>query len=199
MRIRTPIRTIPQTTSESSQAPLYSGHLLILALLGAGCTYGPPELHPTIANHVMAPGAPRVAFALLATRSRAATGLSTFPDGGVAMVLNEAAAVYLCDTLSLRVDRPWQMDRPAAFKSGFGPWMGPWTVDGIYFSVRGDTTPTIDPAAFRRIDYLLGREGVDSGYTEPPPGPATSEPQRCAEAVRQAALADPPFTLGPDR
>jgi hypothetical protein len=162
-------------------------------LLLAGCTHGPPELHIAVANHAMAPDGRRVGFAVHALRSRQATGLSAFPDGGVPLVLNEGVAIYLCDTATLKVDRVWQQDRPQAFRSGFGPWMGPWTEQGIYFSVRGYTTTTTDPAAFRRVDYLLGREGIDSGVTEPPLGPSTPEPTRCAEVVRRTAEAEPPF------
>lgn len=172
---------------------------MVILMPTTGCTYGQPLLHIAIANHVMAPDSGRTAFAVHAIRLREATGLAAFPDGGVPLVLNEGVAVYLCDLATLKVDRVWQQDRPARFRSGFGPWVGPWTKDGIYFSVRGYTTSTTDPAAFRRIDYRLGREGLDSSVTVPPLGAATSEPARCAQAVRQAAEAGPPFEPETDR
>ena len=172
-------RTRQATTSDPSHEQLIAWpHRVtgaVTALVIAACTYGVPEVRVTITNHVMAPSGARVAFAVHAIRSRAPTGLSAFPDGGVALVLNEGAAIYVCDTATLKVERIWQMDRPAEFRSGFGPWIGPWTQAGLYLSTSGYTTSTTDPAAFRRHDYLFRTDGtVDSGVERPARRPAST-------------------------
>lgn len=149
-----------------------------------GCTYGPMRTDVRIANHVFAPGGGEAAFALLATRYRPPTGLSTFPDGGTPLVFVEEASVYTCDTLTGAFRQIWRALRPGTIRSGFTPWLGPWTESGLYVSLRGYGTTTTDPAAFRRINYLIHPTGeVDSGVTEPALGLATSEPAECAQAV----------------
>ena len=169
-----------------------------VALLLGACSYGPPRLELRIANHAFAPITPVAAFAVYAAWLRPPTGLSRFPDGGRPRVLTEAAAVYSCDTVNLAVRRIWRIDRPAAIRSGFGPWLGPWTREGLYVSLRGYSTTTSDQSAFRRLNYRLDSTGraepVDS---EPPSGAATSEPARCAAQVLAAARADPPARRTP--
>ena len=163
-----------------------------VALLVA-CTYGPPRTDVRITNHALAPTGPGAAFAVYAIRYRPPTGISTFPDGGTPLVLAEGAAVYTCDTLTRAVHQVWRAPRPAAIRSGFTPWLGPWTAAGIFASVRGYATTTTVPAAFVRVNYLIRPGvGIDSGVTEPPLGAATSEPAGCARAVLDQARADPP-------
>lgn len=164
------------------------------------CTYGPPELQVVIENHVASHRDAEFAFAVRFSWVRRPTGLSSFPDGGRWRTLNEAAAVYICDTLSLDVERLWQARRPGEIRSTFRPWMGPWTDDGIYVSLRGNRRPGSDRATFVRYDYLVDQEGRARSVTqEPPRQPATSEPQGCAARVLQAAEIEHLSVVGPPK
>lgn len=169
--------------------------IVILFLMNA-CTYGPPRLAIRITNHTMSPTAPVTAFAVHATWLRDPTGLSAFPDGGRPRVLAEAAALYTCDTLARTVQRVWRGDRPPEIRSGFTPWLGPWSTEGLYFSLSGYTTSTTVASAFRRWSFRLSPAGrLETGVQQPAPGFATSEPAACAAAVLAAARADPPARL----
>jgi hypothetical protein len=175
--------------------------LVIISTLGTSavaCTYGPPELQVSIANHVTRRSDALFAFAVHYAWVRRPTGLSAFPDGGRWRTLNEAGAVYTCDTLSLAVERLWQSDRPDGIRSGFEPWMGPWTEDGLYVSLRGYRGQGPDRATFVRLDYVIdsaGRATTVAG--EPPRGPATSEPRQCAAEVLDLARQEHLSVVGP--
>ncbi|MDH3455387.1 MAG: hypothetical protein OER90_00980 [Gemmatimonadota bacterium] len=161
---------------------------ILLGMSVPACTYGPPELQITIANHVARRTDQQFAFAVRFTWVRRPTGLSTFPDGGRWRTLNEAGAVYICDTLSLDVKRLWHADRPAEIRSAFEPWMGPWTEDGVYFSLRGYRRPGPDRSTLVRHDYLIDSAGrANAVADEPPRKPATSQPQTCASRVLELA------------
>ncbi|MES2303862.1 MAG: hypothetical protein V4558_00025 [Gemmatimonadota bacterium] len=163
------------------------------ALLLLGCSYGAPKLELRIANHANAYTGPVSAFAVYSAWVRPPTGLSTFPDGGKPMVLAEAAAVYLCDTVTVEVHRLWRVDKPAQVRSGFTPWLGPWDRDGIHVSLRGYRSLTTDPVAAYRVNYRLDSVGVASVIIDEPPfDAATSEHVACAEAVIAAAERAPP-------
>jgi hypothetical protein len=169
---------------------------VVILLLMNACTYGPPRLVIQITNHTMSPTAPVTAFAVHASWVRDPTGLSAFPDGGKARVLADAAALYTCDTLSRTVRRVWRGDRPPEIRSGFTPWLGPWSTEGLYFSLSGYSTSTTVQSEFRRSVFRLTSDGrLETGVKEPAPGFATSEPAACAAAVLTAARADPPARL----
>ena len=169
---------------------------IVILLLTNACTYGPPRLAVRITNHTMSPTAPVTAFAVHASWLRDPTGLSAFPDGGRARVLAEAAALYTRDTLPGTVQRVWRGDRPPEIRSGFTPWLGPWSTEGLYFSLSGYTTSTTVTSAFRRWSFRLSPEGrLEAGVQQPARGFATSEPAACAAAVLTAARADPPARL----
>lgn len=147
-------------------------------------------------NHQFSAMDPLVAFAVHAAWVRPPTGISTFPDGGSPRILAEAAAVYTCDTLAQTVRRVWRVDRPTEIRSGFAPGLGPWSPEGLYVSLRGYSTTTSEPSAFRRTNYRLDPDGrVEPGVVEPERGVATSEPAECAAAVLAVARADPPARL----
>lgn len=176
-------------------ASVHLSSIVILFLMNA-CTYGPPRLVIQITNHTMSPTAPVTAFAVHATWLRDPTGLSAFPDGGSPRVLTEAAALYTCDTLARTVQRVWRGDRPPEIRSGFTPWLGPWSTEGLYFSLSGYSTSTTVTSAFRRWSFRISPEGrLETGVQPPAPGFATSEPAACAAAVLAAARADPPARL----
>ncbi len=165
---------------------------LTVAAVYPGCTYGPPELQLSIANHVASGSDATLAFAVQFGWVRRPTGLSTFPDGGRWRTLKEAAAVYTCDTLSLDVKLLWQTDRPDVIRSGFEPWMGPWTEDGLYVSLRGYRGQGPDRATFVRFDYAIDSAGQATAVVdEPPRRPATSEPRQCAARVDRYSAAPP--------
>ncbi len=170
--------------------------LLLLAL--AACTHGPPQLDLEVTGQAFTPIGGFTAVAVKATWRRPPTGLSTFPDGGRSLVLAEAGAIYQCDTNSLAVTRLWRADRPTTIRSEFSPWVGPWTDDGLYLSLRGNrhTTTQADGSGQLRFDFLLRTDGtVDSTVTPPPLGPATSEHRPCTDAALAAARAAPPARL----
>lgn len=169
---------------------------VVILLLVNACTYGPPRLVIQITNHTMSPTAPVAAFAVHASWIRDPTGLSAFPDGGSPRFLADAAALYTCDTLARTVRRVWRGDRPPEIRSGFTPWLGPWSTEGLYFSLSGYSTSTTVTSSFRRSVFRLTPDGrVETGVHEPTPGFATSEPAACATAVLTAARADPPARL----
>jgi hypothetical protein len=171
-------------------------YLAAFPLLLSACTYGAPRLSVQITNHTVSQTMPVAAFAVHAIWLRDPTGLSTFPDGGKPRVLTEAAALYTCDTLVGSARRVWRGDRPPEIRSGFTPWLGAWSAEGLYFSLRGYATSTMVASAFRRLDFRLTPEGrLETGVREPTRGPATSEPTACAAAVLTAARADPPARL----
>jgi hypothetical protein len=156
------------------------------------CTYGPPHLDTKIENHAISPDSQLAAYAVHSIVRRPPTGLSAWPDGGVAKVLAEAGAVYVCDAKNSTIRRLWRGDRPDSIRSAFSIWLGPWTTDGIYFSLRGEATPTTTGSSVRLQYRINPRGGLDSGVVEPPLGAATPRPTGCDDAVRQAATADPP-------
>jgi hypothetical protein len=161
----------------------------------AACTYGPPRLEVKLENHRAGADTSITAFAVHATWLRDPTGISKWPDGGVAKVLAEAGAVYVCNARDKTTRRLWRADRPDEVKSSYTPWLGPWDSTGLYFSVRGITTKTSDGAPFRRNYRINRRGGLDSNVVEPALGAATSANQECEDAVRAAATADPPAKL----
>ncbi len=162
------------------------------------CTYGPPELHVTVANHAPQREDARFAFAVHYAWMRRPTGLSTFPDGGRWRVLAEAAAVYICDTLSLETGRLWTATPPANMRSGFTPWMSEWTRNTVWVSLRGYRTRDRTPDVFERIDYRIDSTGQATVSTEPPPyGPATSRPPQCEDEVLARARAEHVDVIGP--
>ena len=167
-----------------------------VALLLSGCSYGPPRLEIRLTNHVRAADRPVAAFAVYAAWVQPPRGLATFPDGGRPRILSESAAVYACDTLTLELHRLWRVDRPPSIHSGFGPWLGPWSAEGLYVSLRGYAREESDPNAAIRLNYRIDGSGsVTEGAVEPPLGAATSEPGRCAESVLNAARNDPPARI----
>ncbi len=171
---------------------------LVFALGISACTYGPPELGKRVTNHVARGEDAQFAFAVRLAWMRRPTGLSAFPDGGRWKVLAEAAAVYTCDTLSLRTTRIWNAPRPETIRAGFEPWMGPWDADGIYVSLRGYRRPGPDHATLERFDYLIdASRRVRPAGPEQPRGPATSRPQRCEELVIELAESDHLAIVGP--
>jgi hypothetical protein len=176
-----------------------AGGLLVAAGMATpACTYGPPELQISNRNHVARRSDAQFAFAVRLSWVRRPTGISTFPDGGRWRTLNEAGAVYVCDTLSLDVTRLWSVERPAEIRSAFEPWMGPWTEDGVYFSVRGYRERGPDRATFVRFDWVIDPAGgVTAVADEPPRKPATSEPQACAGRVLEQAREEHLSVVGP--
>jgi hypothetical protein len=165
---------------------------LLLILFATACTYGPPRLDTRIENHAISPDSQLAAYAVHSIVVRPPTGLSAWPDGGVAKVLAEAGAIYVCDAKNSTIRRLWRGDRPAAIRSAFSVWLGPWTSEGVYFSLRGESTPTTTGSTVR-VQYRINpRGGLDSNIVEPPLGAATPRPAGCDDAVRNAATIDPP-------
>ncbi len=169
-----------------------------MLLILPACTYGPPELQVTIANHAPSREDARFAFAVHYAWMRRPTGLSTFPDGGRWLILREAAAVYLCDTRSLETTRIWQADPPEPMRSGFTPWMSEWEGNRVWVSLRGYRTTMHTPEMFARIDYVIDSTGDATVATGPPPyGPATSRPPRCETRVLELAREEHVDVIGP--
>jgi hypothetical protein len=71
--------------------------LTLIALLLAGCDHGPPESLATIADYDTPP-ANQVTIALRSFEvSRPARGLSAFPDGGIAIAVDQGVEVNVCE------------------------------------------------------------------------------------------------------
>lgn len=169
-----------------------------LALALTACTYGPPELQVAVANHAPQRHDARFAFAVHYAWMQRPTGLSTFPDGGRWRVLAEAAAIYVCDTVTLDTRRLWKAERPASMPSGFTPWMSEWEDDAVWVSLRGYRSTAHTPDTFERIDYRIDATGRAVAATDPPPyGPATSRPPRCEATVLELARDEHPAVIGP--
>jgi hypothetical protein len=70
-------------------------YIIVLAL--SGCTYGPKEVHSHITNILRPPGTRTLAVMVVRQELQSPTGISQFPDGGVARILSQEAIIYLCD------------------------------------------------------------------------------------------------------
>lgn len=70
---------------------------LLVYLLVTACTYGPEEERATISQIVRVGDSYRALIVIQYERFQQATGLTAFPDGGKARVLERRARVYLID------------------------------------------------------------------------------------------------------
>ena len=108
----------------------------IVAVL-QGCTHGSPTQLVRVPNVALSPDGAFLGAIVMAERSRPATGLAAFPDGGVPQVLAQRADLYVVDlrgdSLLFRGDVvPSERHRVA-----FSPWLVGWKGDRLYFRITG--------------------------------------------------------------
>ena len=70
---------------------------LAVGMLMSACTYGPEEMRSTIGQIVRIADSPEALVVVAFERFRPPVGLSAFPDGGKARVLERWARLYLID------------------------------------------------------------------------------------------------------
>lgn len=191
--------------------------LLAVALLVAGCTYGPPEERHRVESVFRVPDTHRVLVAVSHVRYRPPTGLSRFPDGGVPRYLEKKVTVHAGD---VSVPRLTTLDTLPAPRSvwqgldvGFRGWDGrhaylqlhgcPAGRDGCFgrsgdsivsvsrgvpFRVRPDARP-------ERVDAVPGGGGLPGQSLAPMPGERsyTRVRSRLAEGVEARTEPGAPF------
>lgn len=74
--------------------------LLLLAMLGSGCTYE-NEIQTTeeYSNMSRSPDGRRYVFLYHVIRYRRPSGINTFPDGGIPLYLEDRIVLMLCDAM----------------------------------------------------------------------------------------------------
>jgi hypothetical protein len=111
--------------------------LLLAAVLTTGCTYGTPEDHVNVQNVALRPDGTRIAVIVRYRRTRPPTGLSAFPDGGVARVLAQRADLYVVDLRSRTLAYRGEVPAPPDHSVSFSPWLMGWEGDTVYFKITG--------------------------------------------------------------
>jgi hypothetical protein len=110
---------------------------VLVAVLVLGCTYGPAEDHANVQNVALRPDGARVAVIVKYERIRRPTGLSAFPDGGVARVLAQRAHLYVVDLRSRTIVYRGELPAPLSNRVAFNPWLMGWNGDAVYFKITG--------------------------------------------------------------
>jgi hypothetical protein len=111
--------------------------LLLAAVLTAACTYGPAEDHVNVQNVALRPDGARVAVIVRYRRTQPPTGLSAFPDGGVARVIAQRADLYVVDPRSRTFVHRGETQAPRDQSVSFSPWLMGWDGDTVYFKITG--------------------------------------------------------------
>jgi hypothetical protein len=111
--------------------------LVLAAILTAGCTYGPPEDRVNVQNVALRPDGSRIAVIVRYRRTQPPTGLSAFPDGGVARVLAQRADLYVVDLRSRTLAYRGEVPAPPDHSVSFSPWLMGWDSDTVYFKITG--------------------------------------------------------------
>lgn len=110
--------------------------IAFIALSFLGCTFAPPR------NDLSADAKGRFnthtfAVVLRCTRSRAATGLSAFPDGGTPLILRRAALIYRCEADSGTARLLAKVEAPEDLWESFHAAVDGWDVDSFYVTLSG--------------------------------------------------------------
>ena len=147
--------------------------LLIVALLGGAlltsCTYGPSKIRTTIENARAKPDSHSIAVSVTYRQFRDPTGVNTFPNGGVAKILDEKAKIYLCDIDTLKVRRVACVSPADRVRSGWQPWILGWAGDNLFFKVSGRAgTDLKDFQDVNTVIYRVDPDGKVSEIAEPP-------------------------------
>ena len=125
------------------------------------CTYGPIQEHTRIENLRERFNTHMFAAALHWQRFREPTGLSQFPDGGIRMVLRQAALIYVCDADSSTARLLARIPAPRNMEDGFTPWIVGWGNAELYVSLTGYPMSWIPGASAPSRRKLLYRIGLD--------------------------------------
>ena len=110
--------------------------LSITVLVGA-CTYGEAEERASFQNFRVKPKSNVVATIVKYEKYRPATGLSTFPDGGVSRMLAQRADIYVLDVSARTILRRVELPGPAQHRLSFSPWVLGWSGDDLFLQITG--------------------------------------------------------------
>jgi len=103
----------------------------------SSCTYGPPEERAYIENVAVRPESHQFAVAVSHVRSRPATGINAFPNGGIPQYLEQTALVYLVDVstdVNLEIAR---IPAPEQLKTSFSAHLTGWKGERLYIQLSG--------------------------------------------------------------
>lgn len=110
---------------------------MLFAASMAACTYGPVEDHVNVQNVALKPDGTLLAVVVKYERYRRATGLSSFPDGGVPRILTQRADLYIIDLRSRTQLYHAELPAPPDHRVAFSPWLMGWEDDRVYFKITG--------------------------------------------------------------
>lgn len=111
--------------------------LPVFLLVFAACTHGPPRLMVKVENARLDPAGRLIAVAVDYEKHRLPTGINTFPNGGVAKVLEKEARVYLCDLATLDVTRLAGIAPSRPLRVSFNGWIAGWDKGKIILRLTG--------------------------------------------------------------
>lgn len=111
--------------------------ITIFAMITLGCTYGPAEDLVLVQNVALRSDGRVLAAIVKFERSRPATGLAAFPDGGVPRLLEQRADLYIFDLETKTMLFQRSIAAPANRRVSFNPWLIGWANDRVYFKITG--------------------------------------------------------------
>lgn len=109
----------------------------IFAMVTLGCTYGPTDDLVAVQNVALRSDGRVLAAIVKYERSRSATGLAAFPDGGVPRVLEQRADLYIFDLETKSMLFQGSIPAPLNRRVSFSPWLIGWANDRVYFQITG--------------------------------------------------------------
>lgn len=109
----------------------------IFAMLILGCTYGPAEDLALVQNVALRSDGRVLAAIVKYERSRPATGLAAFPNGGVPRLLEQRADLYLFDFETKSLLFQGSIPAPPDRRVSFTPWLTGWANNRVYFQITG--------------------------------------------------------------
>ncbi len=137
----------------------------------SGCTYGPVQTVLTIENTDIKPGTRTFVVAVRYIKLRQPTGINTLPDGGISMVLEQAALFYVCDADKKSARLLAKLNVPQYLWIGFAPSVMGWEGEHFYFQLTGCAhTPCAGNIGYKNEYYEMSLNGEFRKVNQIPAG-----------------------------
>ena len=142
--------------------------LFLIFVIFTGCGYSPPESTIIIKDVSRKPDSYTFSVAMLYTKIQNPYGiLNTFPNGGIAKVLEQSAIFYVCDFETKQISYIKELKAPTDMRVSFDVSLGKWEKDNFYFIISG--CPGDDGEEcygdLRKVDYFIMELNGNSSQT----------------------------------
>lgn len=110
---------------------------MVAAFALSACTYGPAEDRVKVNNVALKPDGSLAAVVVRYERSRPATGLSAFPDGGTSRVLLQRVDFYVVSVDKRALLYRSELTPHPGQRVAFEPWLLGWAGETVYLQIQG--------------------------------------------------------------